>query len=392
MSIVFVDESDDNRRPKVRCRVSAFLATRHAAFAEEAIGLDTRLEDPRREMKSQSMISEFVSLASILMISFGSISCWAQDAVKEVKPAESNQTNAIQDQFGLDPEKPLIQRVGETPDSVLAIFREAGMSPKPYSLTDDDRQKLIAAIAILPPLHQAVLKQRLRRISLLDDMPNTALTSEIDSTEPYPLFDVTIRAAILKQTAAEWLKEKESSCFQGKDSKYSLRVDIGNITAIQYVLLHEATHIVDATRTITPSTSSSPEAALRASATPFTLGIWEDARTPVSRYLNRELMEIRFRRGGRVTDASNMKSLYEALGRTPFVSLYGSSARTEDLAEYLTVYHLTQKLHQPFKISVYEGDREVLVHDPMKSEITRSRFELMSQFYEASNDERSPGK
>lgn len=336
-------------------------------------------------MKHQNMHRDFLGLASFFLFCLPSIHNWAQDSLNVVKPAEALQSNATQDQFGLDPGKALIQRVGETPDSVLAIFREAGMSPKPYSLTDDDRQKLIAAIAILPPLHQAVLKQRLRRISLLNDMPNTALTSVIDSTESYPLFDITIRAAILKQSAADWLKEKEGSCFQGNESKFSLRVDIGNITAIQYVLLHEATHVVDATRAITPSISQNPEAALPASPTPFTLGIWEDARTPVSRYLNEELMAIRFRRGGKATDSSNMKNLYEALGRTPFVSLYGSSARTEDLAEYLTVYHLTQKLHQPFKISVYEGDREVLVHDPMKSEITRSRFDLMNQFYELTN-------
>ncbi len=337
------------------------------------------------------MLRDIPSIASILLLCLSTVNCWAQ-GLMATNPGDSIQSKANQDQVGLDPERALIQRVGETPDSVLAIFREAGMSPKPYLLTNDDRDKPIAAIAILPPLHQAVLKQRLRRISLLNDMPNTALTSEIDSTESYPLFDITIRAAILTQSAAEWLKEKESSCFQGDQSRFTLRVDIGNITAIQYVLLHEATHIVDATQVITPSISPNPKAAIRVSPTPFTLGIWEDARTPVSRYLNEELMAIRFRPGGKVTDASNMKSLYEALGRTPFVSLYGSSARTEDLAEYLTVYHLTQKLHQPFQISVYEGDREVLVHDPMKSEITRSRFELMNQFYESTNREQSPAK
>lgn len=345
-----------------------------------------------RVMKNQTMTRCISILASILMTCFSPLGCWAQDTSKDVKSAESNQTNAVQDQFGLDPEQLLVQRVGKTPASVLAIFREAGMSPKPYELTDDDRQQLVAAIAILPPLHQAVLKQRLRRISLLNDMPNTALTSEIDSTESYPLFDITIRAAILKQSAAEWLKEKESSCFDRKESTFSLRVDIGNITAIQYVMLHEATHIVDAIREITPSISPNSEIAFRASTTPFTLGIWEDARTPVSRYLNEDLMTIRFRQGGKVTDASNMKSLYDALGRTPFVSLYGSSARTEDLAEYLTVYHLTQKLHQPFQISVYDGDLEVLVHDPMKSEITRSRFDLMGQFYESTEGEQTSDK
>ena len=223
-------------------------------------------------------------------------------------------------------------------------------------------------------------------------MTNTALTSTVNSNEPYRLFDITIRAAILRQSAAEWMTGKESSCFDGKESAFTLRVDIGNISAIQYVLLHEATHIVDATCEITPSLSPNSEGVLRDSPTPFTAGIWEDSRTPVGRYQDEGLMAIRFRQGGKVTEASNMKSLYVALGRTPFVSIYGSSARTEDLAEYLTVYHLTQKLHQPFRISVYVGDREVHRHEPMTSETIRGRFAIMRQFYDTTDGDQLRGK
>jgi hypothetical protein len=309
-----------------------------------------------------------------------------------LKPIEPNPINASQVQYGLDPEVSLIERVGNTPDSVLTIFREAGMAPKPYSLTEEDQQKLIAAIAILPPLHREVLQQRLRSISLLSDMPNTALTSTVNPTESHRLFDITIRAAILQQSAAEWIAEKESSCFDGSDSSFSLRADVGNITAIQYVLLHEATHIVDATCEITPSFGQAAQNVRPGTATPFTANIWEDARTPVGRYVDERLMAIRFRQGGRVMDAADMKTLYEALGRTPFVSLYGSSARTEDLAEYVTVYHLTQKLQQPFRISVFDRDRELLLHDPMTSESVRSRFEFMKQFYDSVADEQSEVK
>ncbi len=340
-------------------------------------------------MKSQHLIRDFANTALILLIGFAPIESWAQEVLK---PAESSSINPAQVQHGLDPNAPLMQRVGKTPDSVLAIFHEAGMSPKPYSLNDEDQQKLIEAIAILPPLHQEVLKHRLRSFSFLNDMPNTALTSTVNPNEPYRLFDIAIRAAILNQTAAEWMTEKESSCFDGNDSAFSLRVDVGNITAIQYVLLHEATHIVDATLDITPSRRQIGESVPRGTATPFSAGVWEDARTPVSRYLDKGLMAIRFRQGGQVMDASNMTTLYEALGRTPFVSLYGSSACTEDLAEYVTVYHLTQTLHQPFRISVYDGDREAYFHDPMASEITRSRFEHMNQFYDSADVEQSRGK
>ncbi len=318
-------------------------------------------------------------VATILMVCSTGMDSWAQAVVTSEAPS---QLAATQRQYGLDPEVPLIQRIGETTDSVLSIFHRAGMSPKPYSPSEDDRQKLVEAIAILPPLHQSVLKQRLRNLSLLNDMPNTALTSTVNSDEPSPLFDVAIRAAILQQSASEWMAEKESSCFSGNESRFSLRVDVGSITAIQYVLLHEATHIVDATQGITPSLDSNPSSSPQGVSTPFTAGIWEDLRTPVHRYVDEGLMAIRFRPGGKIMDCSQMKVLYEALGRTPFVSLYGSSARTEDLAEYLTVYHVTQKLNQPFSISVYDGAQKVLRHDPMTSEIVRKRFDLMRQFYE----------
>lgn len=321
----------------------------------------------------------FLSLTTFVLVSISAIDLCAQEIVDD---ANSNVVNEIQRQFGLDPNKSLIERVGETPDSVLAIFREAGLAPSAHILTKDERQKLVEAIAILPPLHQNVLKQRLRNVSFLDNMPNTALTSVVNSSDSYPLFDIAIRAGILRQSAGEWMTEKESSCFNREGATSSLRTDIGNITAIQYVLLHEATHIVDAACQITPSQPLDPSIATQNSATPFTVGVWEDARTPVNRYLDQGLLSIRFRQGGNPVDASKMKELYEALGRTPFVSLYGSSARTEDLAEYLTVYHITQKLNQPFRISVFDGEREIFRHDPMKTEIVRSRFELMRQFYE----------
>lgn len=326
----------------------------------------------------------FLHLATSLSFFFTAMDLYAQDNVHDV---EIHEVNATQRQFGLDPHKSLPERIGETPESVLSIFREAGLSPSSHTLTDDEQEKFAEAIAILPPLHQSVLKQRLRNISFLDNMPNTALTSMVTSSESYPLFDIAIRAGILHQSASEWMTEKESSCFDRRVTTFSLRTEIGNITALQYVFLHEATHIVDATCQITPTLPSDPSIARQDSATPFTAGIWEDARTPVNRYLDQGLLSIRFRQGGKPVDASKMKELYEALGRTPFVSLYGSSARTEDLAEYLTVYHLTQKLKQPFRISVFDGDREVLLHDPMNSEIVRSRFTLMSQFYESKSSQ-----
>ncbi len=340
-------------------------------------------------MKNPNRNHRCLGFHLILLLLTVSNDCWAQEVETD---DESAQITATQLRLGLDASKPLIQRVGKTPDSVLAIFRDAGMAPKAFNLDAQNQQKLIDAISILPPLHQSVLKQRLRSISLVTEMPNTALTSAVNPDDAICLFDITIRAEILNQSAGEWLVEKESSCFNTVKSSFYLKADVGNITAIQYVLLHEATHVVDAALEITPAVRSNPGGVLLDNATPFTATVWEDARTPTGRYKDEGLMEIRFRPHGRVLEASKMKSLYEALGRTPFVSLYGSAARTEDLAEYLTIYHLTQELHQPFRIHVYDGKNLILTHDPMGSEIVRGRCELMGQFYQADNVEKSPDK
>ncbi|MBX3419029.1 MAG: hypothetical protein KF851_15600 [Pirellulaceae bacterium] len=222
-----------------------------------------------------------LGLHLVLLLCIASINCWAQEVNKE---NESAQITVTQRQFGLDPNQSLFQRVGKTPDSVLAIFRDAGMSPKPFTLNEQDQQKLIDAISILPPLHQSVLKQRLRSISLVTDMPNTALTSAVNPDDAICLFDITIRAGILNQSAAEWLVEKESSCFNTEKSSFYLKADVGDITAIQYVLLHEATHVVDAALKITPAVRSNPGSVLLENATPFTATVWEDARTPTDRY------------------------------------------------------------------------------------------------------------
>ena len=66
------------------------------------------------------------------------------------------------------------------------------------------------------------------------------------------------------------------------------------------------------------------------------------------------------------------KSVYEALRRTPFASLYGSSNWHDDLAEYVTWYHLTQKLTQPYRIVIREAGKETFAYEPMKSQIVRA--------------------
>jgi hypothetical protein len=267
----------------------------------------------------------------------------------------------------------LADRVQNTPATVVRLFEDAGMSPRAHVLTVTERRLVDQALAALPPLHRRVLKARLRSLSFLDNMPNTALTSTVESSAPDPLFDITIRAGILQQTASEWLTEKERTCFTANDSTLQVAIEAGVRPALDYVLLHEATHMVDATLKITPASSTTGQLLDSAGAKPFTAGVWQSRTLPTPNWRHALLLKIPFRRGGKALPIADAAQVYTLLQQTPFVSLYGSSSWTEDLAEYLTVYHFTRKLHQPFKIVLRQKAQEIWAYEPMKSALVQRR-------------------
>jgi hypothetical protein len=284
-----------------------------------------------------------------------------------------------QHRYGLVPSTPLSARVTQTPEDVLSKFKEAGMSPREHQLTEAERTKVAAAFAALPPLHQRVLKERLKSISFLDDMPNTALTSTLNFDERYNLYHITIRAAILNENVSQWLTGKERTCFDTLHSPISVSVEGGTLNALVYVLIHETTHVVDASLGIT----NRPDGKLLdpSSAGDFAAGIWEDRTIVVPRFRESLLQGIIFRRGGKALPVDQAETVYKALQKTPFVSLYGSCARSEDLAEFITVYHMTHQLKQPFKIVIGSNNKKLFEYEPMKSDIVKSRIEQIKYFY-----------
>jgi hypothetical protein len=273
----------------------------------------------------------------------------------------------------------LANRVQDTPATVVRMFEDAGMSPRAHVLTATERRLVAKAIAALPPVHRRVLKERLRSLSFLDNMPNTALTSAVESTAPDPLFDITIRAGILQQTASEWLTEKERTCFAATDSTVTVAIEAGLRPALDYVLLHEGTHVVDATLKITPASSAKGQLLDSAAAKPFTAGVWQSRTLPTPGWRHAPLLQIAFRRGGKALPMADAAHLYSLLQQTPFVSLYGSSSWTEDLAEYATVYYFTRKLRQPFKIVLRQNAQQIWAYEPMKSALVQRRIRQMKR-------------
>lgn len=252
------------------------------------------------------------------------------------------------------------------------------MQPVTHPLTPAEKAKVANAFAQLPPLHQRILKHHLHSISFLDNMPNTALTSPVDTSGATKTFNITFRASLLNESISQWATWKENTCFQQEaDSGYSVRVEGGNRDAILYVLLHEATHIVDAVRNITPHPA---QASAVVPPTPFTRDIWRLMNRPAAPYLDSLLEQTRFR-SGKPLPIRLAPAVYARLAKTPFASLYAMAAWSEDIAELLTIYHLTSTMKQPFTIVVTKNEVELARFEPMKQVLVRQRLHHLTTFY-----------
>lgn len=269
-------------------------------------------------------------------------------------------------------------RISVAPESVFKKFIDAGMQPTNHELTDAEQEKVERAFSLLPPLHIKILKEHLHSISFMDNMPNTALTSPVESTDSIKKFNITFRAGILNETISEWATWKEKSLYATTTNpSLEIQIDAGNLDAFVYVLLHEATHVVDAVLKLTPEANEDENLVQHTS---YTKNIWQLFNSPIAKFTNTILEKTRFR-SGKVQPITSTKEIYYELEKTPFVSLYGMASWYEDIAELVTIYHLTTKLNQPFVVYVKENGEIKLKFEPMKNKLVKKRLKQLEFFY-----------
>lgn len=274
----------------------------------------------------------------------------------------------------------LMRCVAAAPESIFKRFRDAGMNPENHPLTKVERAKVEAALSELPPLHQKVLSTHLHSISFMDNMPNTALTSPVTGPDSIKQFNITVRAGILHETISEWATKKENTLYDNMGSSpYTVSIEAGQLDAFVYVLLHEATHVVDAVVNMTPSVEHASDSV---TPTALTKGIWNKLKAPVELYVDSLVEKTIFRGGGKVP-ITMAPDIYRTLSKMPFVSLYATASRSEDVAELETIYHLTHKMKQPFHVIVKKGTNEVARFEPMQSKLVQKRLYHLKVFYQS---------
>ncbi|WP_147391791.1 hypothetical protein [Pelagerythrobacter aerophilus] len=261
---------------------------------------------------------------------------------------------------------PLDSRIGRPDPAIIEIFSGAGASAiSAHELTPQELTIVKRALARLPRLHRDVLQHHLRRLSFLDLQPGSgsALTSRAGLDETRSQFDITLRASLLDESLTAFLNTKEARLFEDDGSGFSVEFDAGQSDALAYILLHEATHIVDQVLGLSEKATGS-----------FRADIWKDLRTLSEPHASSLAARTPFRRAPAIPRRYS-PAFYESLRKSPFVSFYASAAAPEDLAELFAWQQLASRFNQSLTLTVRDREGFALYrYEPLKAPEVSLRF------------------
>lgn len=282
----------------------------------------------------------------------------------------------------------LIERVKPIPDFVLEEIKklDARDDYRNYELSPPEKKELQRYIELLPPRYKKVMRERLIGIYAVSPFMGAGLTDWVmdDNGEMYAI--MIINPDVMKKTISQWLTYREESCFISDTKELRISVDAGTAySALMYFLLHESAHIVDYVEHHTPYVEPPLKAIAKFSVAerPFARGIWKEYAKPENASdipLRKDITFYGLSNGPKIP-LSKAKEFYQAFAQSPFVTLYASQSWAEDFADSAFVYHLTQKLHQPYRIVLKKNGKEILNYSPQNNEIIHRRFRYFDSFY-----------
>lgn len=272
----------------------------------------------------------------------------------------------------IDVASPLRTRVGAPEPSVVAAYAGTGASDiHVHVLTDAEWARFDTALARLPALHRRILQRHLKRLSFLDLKPGagSALTARIgEGTGEDAAFSITLRASLLDESLASFLGSKEANLFVDDGTGQRLQVEAGALDALTYVLLHEATHVVDQVLGLTADSHA-----------PLMAGVWESAREPVAAQASSLALQTGFRRAPRIP-LDKAPAYYQALAASPFVSFYATAAAPEDIAELFAWQQLSACSAQAVSVQIRDAAGQVVfTYAPLENRVATARFAQVQQ-------------
>lgn len=288
--------------------------------------------------------------------------------------------------FNHDPALPLAERHAEMNETLLAWHKRFD-SRTNYAnsvLSDEDRKVIAEAFALLPPRTREVLQERLVAFYFLDNYLGSGLTDWIVDEENNVYAYIVFNPKTLRTTLSEWVSKKENTAFI-RNKGEEVVVDVGEGgTGFYYILLHESTHAVDYVTGQTPYVEIYTYVQTKRKGNmAFVKDIWNAYAKPVDTYTFplRDRISFYGMGGGPHIPFADAHSVYADLTTTPFCSLYASLSWAEDLAEYLTFYHLTEKDGRPYTVSLVKDGKTNATFSPMAGKPVRARAPIIERTF-----------
>ena len=314
------------------------------------------------------------------------LSCQSDPRARLFRDLDSTPAKNLRS-YAFDGASTILSRVQQAPDFVVNFWNNADgvTNYSVYMPTRAELRMIDDYILKLPRRHKEVLQKRLIAIYFINNLRGSGVTDYVldDKKDIYTV--MVFNPDTLKTDLSRWLTYRENTCFVRSAPEIKIEINCGTeFTGFLYALTHEATHVVDYVEAYTPYIEKHIKIIneTKTIETPFTKNAWVELATPLRPYDFQKRKEIVFYGNALPTiEISDAPRIYEQLITTPFVSLYGSMSWAEDLADFVTFYHLTQILKQPYEIRYRKNPDQVRTFRPMESAKVKERFSLMRDFY-----------
>jgi len=299
----------------------------------------------------------------------------------EIEPIHLLKTHTIGAQAAI------FNKVATTPDFTLEYLRKLDEKPNYSSYTPGTKEMEIIrkATEILPPQHKKLINDRLIGIYFVNDFLSSGYTEWVIDSDSNLYFFIVFNPKTLESDISRILTEKEKTAFIKDDSFTDISIDCGKKhSGFYYIFLHEAGHILDYLKNITPYVEKTliEIQGIKIIEKPFTEKIWADYSRPEKKYDFPERNNIKFYGfgGGPKIKISDSAKLYKHFSKTPFFTLYASQNWVEDWAEFYAFTIMANKLKIPYTIKISQNNKIIYSYKPYKNSLLSQRMKKIKTY------------
>lgn len=278
--------------------------------------------------------------------------------------------------------KPVAERVQKMPAELLkatqdheksigitSAVRYAARTP-----TADDMVLFKSYLDLLPPAHQAVFAKKLLAVYLIDGFSGAGLANWVVDQKGQTYYYIILNSSLFRVSLDDWLSYKNDSQFdKSEQASPTIRVRTQtDFKALIYGLLHEGAHIVDIESGATPYFDHHHRRliGITQKTSEFTDRVWTNWLQPAPQSDFAHRIELNpygsFPRKGSIPRAE-LSEMFSQLMKTPFVSFYSGASWNEDLADYVSFYHIEKKLGGSITMELLDSGNVIDLYAPIKS-------------------------